>query len=115
MIKQMRLMLAMMLVMLVPEMAVAATGTGLQWEGGLTTLTNSITGPIAFSISLIAIVIAGAVLAFGGELNQFARSIIILVLVIAVIVGATNFLSTLFGTTGAVIAAGAMLPMPVTP
>ena len=91
------------MVLLVSAEAMAATGTGLQWEGALTTLTNSITGPIAFSISLISIVIAGAVLAFGGELNQFARSMIILVLVIALIVGATNLLSTLFGTTGAVI------------
>lgn len=101
--KFMRLTLAMMLVICVPEMALAATGTGLPWEGPLTTLTNSITGPIAFSVALIAIVIAGGVLIFGGELNQFARVAIFIVLVLALIVGAANFLSGTFGTTGALI------------
>lgn len=85
--------------------ASAATGTGLPWEGPLTTLGNSITGPIAFTVSLIAIAIAGGVLIFGGELNQFARVAIFVVLVLALLVAAANFLSTLYGTTGAVIGA----------
>jgi type IV secretion system protein VirB2 len=41
-------------------------------------------------------------LIFGGEINEFARRIIMLVLVVALLVSATNLLSTLF-STGAVV------------
>lgn len=99
----MRLALAMTLVIFVPETALAAAGTGLPWEGPLTVLSNSITGPVAFSVALIAIVIAGGVLIFGGDLNQFARVAIFIVLVLSLIIGAANFLSSTFGTTGALI------------
>ncbi|PLY12868.1 MAG: conjugal transfer protein TrbC [Sedimenticola sp.] len=83
--------------------ATAGTATGLPWENPLQTITNSITGPVALAISLIAIVITGAMLIWGGEVNDFARKLIIIVLVIALIVAATNVLTTLFGATGAVI------------
>lgn len=81
----------------------AGTATGLPWEAPLTTVMNSITGPVALVISLIAIVVAGAMLIWGGEINDFARKMIVIVLVIALIVAATNVLTTLFGTTGAVV------------
>ena len=46
--------------------------------------------------------VAGAMLIWGGEINEFARKLIMVVLVIALIVAATNLLSTLFGV-GAVV------------
>jgi type IV secretion system protein TrbC len=49
-------------------------------------------------------VVAGGVLIFGGELNAFFRTMIFLVLVMALLVGAQNIMSGLFGR-GAVIAA----------
>ena len=61
------------------------------------------TGPIALTISLLAIVVSGAMLAFGGEINEFARRMIIIVLVIAMIMLAGNYLTDLFGTSGTVI------------
>ncbi|MES9904695.1 MAG: TrbC/VirB2 family protein [Sedimenticola sp.] len=81
----------------------AGTATGLPWESPLETLQNSITGPVALAISLIAIVIGGAMLIFGGELGDFARKMIVIVLVVAMIVMATSLLTTLFGATGAVL------------
>lgn len=42
-------------------------------------------------------------LIWGGEINDFARKMILIVLVIALIVMATNVLTTLFGATGAVV------------
>ncbi len=83
--------------------ATAGTATGLPWENPLQTLTNSFTGPFALAVSLIAIVITGAMLIWGGEVNDFARKLIVIILVIALIVAATNVLTTLFGATGAVI------------
>ena len=78
-------------------------GTSLPWETPLQTISNSITGPVAYAVSLIAIVVAGAMLVWGGEINEFARRVVMLVMVISLIVFASNILSTLFSVTGAVL------------
>jgi type IV secretion system protein VirB2 len=51
-------------------------GGGLPWEGPLQQIQQSITGPVAGAIALAAVAIAGAMLIFGGELNDFARRLI---------------------------------------
>jgi len=86
-------------VLLNPHHAFASEGTGgsLPYEDWLSNLRNSVTGPVAFSLSLIGIVIAGGVLIFGGDLNGFFRTLIFLVLVMAFLVGAQNVMSTFFG------------------
>jgi type IV secretion system protein TrbC len=91
---------------LLPAHAIASTGTGgsLPYEPWLTSLANSVTGPVAFTLSVVGIVVAGGVLIFSGELNAFFRTMIFLVLVMALLVGAQNIMSGLFGR-GAVIAA----------
>jgi type IV secretion system protein TrbC len=88
---------------LAPEMALAGSGTGLGWEQPLTQLRTSLTGPVAFTLSIIGIFGAGAGLIFGGEMNGFLRTLVILVMVIALVVAANNFLTTLFGASGAVV------------
>lgn len=100
------LAIPVVLVLLFPDSAFASEGSGgsLPYESWLTALRNSVTGPVAFSISLIGIVVAGAVLIFGGELNAFFRSIIFLVLVMALLIGAQSMMGTFFGR-GSVIAA----------
>jgi type IV secretory pathway VirB2 component (pilin) len=82
--------------------AASSGGGGLPWETPLETLRDSITGPVAYAISLMGVVVAGATLVFGGEINDFVRRIIMLVLVISLIIFSTNILSTLFNA-GAVI------------
>ena len=90
-------------VALYPDVAQASsTGGSLPWDTPLTTLKNDITGPVAFTISLLAMVACGAALVFGGEINEFIRRIIMLVLVCAFIVGVTNLASSL-GIAGAVV------------
>ncbi|MFZ3287962.1 MAG: conjugal transfer system pilin TrbC [Telluria sp.] len=93
-------------ILLAPLHAFASEGTGgsLPYESWLTNLRNSVTGPVAFTLSIIGIVIAGGVLIFGGDLNGFFRTLIFLVLVMALLVGAQNVMSTFFGR-GAEIAA----------
>lgn len=92
--------------LLAPQHAFASEGTGgsLPYEGWLTNLRNSVTGPVAFALSIIGIVVAGGVLIFGGDLNGFFRTLIFIVLVMALLVGAQNVMSTFFGR-GAEIAA----------
>ena len=94
------------LIVLWPHHALASEGTGgsLPYESWLTNLRNSVTGPVAFALSIIGIVIAGGTLILGGDLNGFFRTLIFLVLVMALLVGAQNVMSTFFGR-GAEIAA----------
>ena len=92
--------------MLAPQHAFASEGTGgsLPYESWLTNLRNSVTGAVAFALSIIGIVVAGGILIFGGELNGFFRTLIFIVLVMALLVGAQNMMGTFFGR-GAEIAA----------
>lgn len=53
-------------------------------------------------IALAAVAIAGAMLIFGGELNDFARRLCYVALVGGVLLGATQIVA-LFGATGASI------------
>lgn len=86
-----------------PHLAHAASAGGaLPWDTPLTTLKNDITGPVAFTISLLAMVACGAALVFGGEVNEFIRRLIMVVLVAAFLVGVTNLASGL-GITGAIV------------
>lgn len=87
------------LLLLAPQHAFASEGTGgsLPYEGWLTNLRNSVTGPVAFALSIIGIVVAGGILIFGGELNGFFRTLIFIVLVMALLVGAQNMMTTFFG------------------
>ena len=57
------------LLMLVGVQAVWAGGAGggLPWETPLSRVATSLTGPVALSISLIALMVAGGTLVFGGE------------------------------------------------
>jgi type IV secretion system protein VirB2 len=83
--------------------ASAAGGGGLPWEQPLTTLTNSIKGPVAFALSVLGLVSCGAALIFAPDhFGEFAKKGIMLVLVISLIALATNVLSTLFNV-GALI------------
>jgi type IV secretion system protein VirB2 len=82
--------------------ALASSGGGLPWEGPLEQIQESITGPVAGYIALAAVAIAGGMLIFGGELNDFARRLVYVVLVAGILLGATNIVG-LFGATGASI------------
>jgi type IV secretion system protein VirB2 len=87
------------LLMLAPQHACASVGSGgsLPYEDWLTNLRDSVTGPVAFTLSIVGIVVAGGILIFGGELNGFFRTMIFIVLVMALLVGAQNMLSSFFG------------------
>ncbi|MDE3028648.1 MAG: TrbC/VirB2 family protein [Paracoccaceae bacterium] len=94
--------------LLVPHGAHAADttgggGAGLPWETPLNQLKASMTGPVAFVISIVGVIAAGATLIWGGEVSEFARRIIYLIMVICVIIFANTLL------TGALFS-GAIVP-----
>jgi type IV secretion system protein VirB2 len=74
-----------------------ASGGSLPYESWLSSLKSSVTGPVAFTLSIVGIVVAGGVLIFGGDLNGFFRTMIFIVLVMAFLVGADNMMTTFFG------------------
>lgn len=80
----------------------AAAATGMPWEGPLKKIADSLTGPTALIISIIAIAVTAMVLIFGGEMPEIARKLVILVLVISVLVGGASFLTTVVGVNAAV-------------
>jgi type IV secretion system protein VirB2 len=101
------LLCAVMVLLLMPDIAHATTENNTQnlpFEEPLQKLKNSLTGPVAFGISLVGIVAAGAVLIFGGEMSGFLRTLVFLVLVIALIVNAGGLIKIMSGD-GAMIAA----------
>lgn len=100
------LSLVIAVVLLAPQSAWAAVGTGgaLPYESWLESLRNSVTGPVAFALSVVGIVVSGGVLVFGGDLNGFFRTMMFLVLVMAFLIGAQNIMGTFFGR-GAEVAA----------
>jgi type IV secretion system protein TrbC len=84
-------------------LAGGAGGGGLPWETPLNRVAQSMTGPVALSISLIALMVAGGTLVFGGELSEFARRSCVAVLAIAFLVLGAGFMTTLFGVGGAIV------------
>ena len=76
--------------------ATVGAGGALPYETWLVSLRNSVTGPVAFTLSIVGIVVAGGILIFGGELNAFFRTLIFILLVMALLVGANNVMTNLF-------------------
>jgi type IV secretion system protein VirB2 len=74
-------------------------GTGLPWEAPICKVVQSLTGPVAFGISLVAIFAAGAALVFGEELSGFARRILSIIIAVAFLIGGSALVTTLFPAT----------------
>ncbi len=69
----------------------------------------SATGPVAYAFGIIGIVVAGGILIFGGDLNGFFRSMLVVVLVMALLVTANTIMTDLFQTSAEIAA----VPVPV--
>jgi type IV secretory pathway VirB2 component (pilin) len=98
------LLFAGLALLLVSNLALASNATGLPWEDPLQMIADSLTGPVAFAISLVAMAVAGGMLLFGGEMTEFGKMICKLVLALGIMLGGAGLLGTLFGVSGAVVA-----------
>lgn len=68
-------------------------GSGLPWEGPLSTIQSSLTGPVATAIAVIALFAAGAALVFGDEMSNFVKRVLIGVMALALLIAGSHFLS----------------------
>lgn len=85
------------------EPAWAVTTGTMPWETPLKTLMKSVTGPVAMAISLLGVAVCGGMLIFGGELGEFTRRAVMLVMVIALLTGSAGVITTLFGSAAALV------------
>lgn len=74
----------------------SSSGSGLPWEDALDKILTSIQGPVARAMILIAVIVTGLGLAFGEHGSGF-KKVMGIAFGGAVVVGATSFVSTLFG------------------
>jgi type IV secretory pathway VirB2 component (pilin) len=82
--------------------AAGAGGGAMPWDTPLTTLRDDLTGPLAFTLSLLAFVVAGVALIFGGEMGHFVRGVVMAVMVASMLTGIVNFAAAL-GIAGATV------------
>ena len=78
-------------------------GSGLPWETPINLVAKSLTGPVALSISIMALFAAGGTLIFGGELGEFTRRASVAVIAISIVVGGASIMSILYGMSGALV------------
>jgi len=76
-----------------------ASATGLPWEGPLQKILDSLTGPVAKILGVIAIAIAGFGIAFG-EAGSGMRRVFQVVLGLSIAFTASTLVVTLFGFSG---------------
>jgi type IV secretory pathway VirB2 component (pilin) len=100
--KHLPLAAALTLVAAAPAFAATGnTGAALPWEGPLSAIQHSLTGPVALAISVIALFAAGAGLVFGDEMSNFVKRVLIGVMSLALLIAGSTFLQNLFpGLTG---------------
>ena len=80
----------------------AGGGTAMPWEGPLTTIMNSLAGPVAKAIGVIAIVITGLGFAFA-EGGSAMRKGIGIVFGLAIAFTATTFVTSFFDLTAGAV------------
>ncbi len=85
-------------------------GGNLPWEGPLQTLVTSLTGPVAYAISIVAIVALGAGLAFGGEMSESMRRMLQVGIAVCLVVFAAQVMTSWIGS-GAETAPASALPV----
>lgn len=92
------ILISLALAILLADPALAA-GSGMPWEGPLTKITDSLTGPVAKAVGVIAIVVSGLMLAFG-EAGGMLRRVLQVVFGLAIAFAASSFFIGFFGFAG---------------
>lgn len=80
----------------------ATAGGGMPWEGPLTAVMDSITGPVARIIAILIIVATGLTLAFG-DVGQGFKKLLQILFGLAIAFAAASFFLPLVGGGGALV------------
>lgn len=93
--------IVVLIMMLMPQTAQAA-GSAMPWEGPLTSILQSIEGPVAKIFGTIAIIMTGIGLAFG-DAGGGMRNLIKIVFGLSIAFTATSFFLSFFSFTGGAV------------
>ena len=93
--------IVVLIMMLMPQTAHAA-GSAMPWEGPLTSILQSIEGPVAKIFGTIAIIMTGIGLAFG-DAGGGMRNLIKIVFGLSIAFTATSFFLSFFSFTGGAV------------
>ena len=94
----MKYKLLLMLLLLMDNVAMASTTTGMPWESSLDKVVKSLDGPVVLGVSTIALILFGLGMSHGQSGTAVHRSMQI-GLGISVAAGAASLLSNLFGVS----------------
>jgi len=90
----------------IAEAVGAGGGAGLPWETGISTLQQSLTGPFAFAVAMLLIVVGFVGVAFmGADFGGWVKWVIGAAVLIGMLGGAETVLG-LFGMSAAMVAGG---------
>lgn len=107
-LKNVLMLVLFSLIAILPETSMATT---MPYDSALTTLKDSLTGPVAQAIAVIGIVASGATLIFGGEISGFLKSVIYLILVCSLLVAGNKIISVFSGDTSTGKSSGAEITL----
>ncbi|MCS5420280.1 MULTISPECIES: TrbC/VirB2 family protein [Psychrilyobacter] len=93
--------LTILTLFIVLNQASLASGAGLPFEGQLDKIMESITGPVAKSLAIIAVASCGLAMAFG-EMGGAMKKLVNIVFGISIVFAATSWVPTFFGFSGGV-------------
>ncbi len=80
----------------------ASETDSLPWSSPMSKFSDSLSGPIVRGIAIAAIVVAGAMMAFG-EFGSATKRMLMIVLGLGVCLAASGWLNTLFNFSGSLI------------
>ncbi len=89
-----RCLLVLLPIILFIEPAFAGGGA-MPWDKGLQKFQDALTGTPAKVIAVISLAVAGGMLAFGGELSEFAKRICMVIIAASVMIGANSMVTNL--------------------
>lgn len=98
------LVFCLLVLVAVADSALASTGAqGFEYEDALEKFADSITGPVAFFVAIIAMAASGFGIVFGGELTGWIKIACGIICMVGFIVFSANIFQGLFGVSGALI------------
>ncbi|MCY3875439.1 MAG: TrbC/VirB2 family protein [Rhodobacteraceae bacterium] len=74
---------------------VLAAGATMPWDGPLDRIVDNLTGPFALAVGVLGLVVLAVRILFGEQFGQFARSIINVIIAVAMITGGAGLLRAL--------------------
>ena len=97
------LAVVVLVVMLCSPVAALASQNDLPWNTALDKLINAFSGRTALLVSMVGIFFAGGMLIFGGDLGNFGKMVMMIVLVGSMMGALSTVASTFITTEGCLI------------